>query len=684
MRIWWHVTDQLDTLALDSETGVITVLVVEDDPVQRAAIRLALGHTSRTFAILEATTLQDARKQIDENNLDVVLLDLSLPDSQSMDTFIEVSRRTSDIPIIVVSAEEDREVAVEAVRHGAQDFLVKSTIDADRLVRSIKYSMARVRNEALRRQLNSFVSSEWQFREAFEAAPIGIFLVDETTRFIRANDSFCKLVGYTEQELKQMTSISLSHPADVPDTRRYAQMALEDELIVRKLEKRYITKSGDAVWVRVSARSLGDERKYGLVMVENFSEEKRATEFLNLQLIVGKTVSGSSSLGAAAERVTHAMLQPFDAQYCELWNLQTNTFHVAGACASDDFDADLMTETAASAAVVCGPGLARVCQDGKVSWIDCARDEHLTARTAVALTSGLKHAVAIPIMSGISHFGLLIVYSRDEFGDDAATSGVLSSVAHMLGQFMHRKAAEERAMRAVLIEQREEFISTLAHDLKTPIAGANRMFDLLVDGVLGELAPKQVDVIKKLKQSNNTQLRMIQNLLQMYRLESGANVMELSQINVTDLINSAIAGVQPIADAQKVPVQAKFEYAGDFIGDYIALGRVMQNLLDNALKYTSAPGMVEVCTWKQNDSLCISVRDTGKGIPAELRTRMFQRFSQGSGRTSIGGSGIGLYLCKQIVDAHGGTIKFDSTITEGTKFIVCLPIKSTVSPQGNR
>ncbi len=180
-------------------------------------------------------------------------------------------------------------------------------------------------------------------------------------------------------------------------------------------------------------------------------------------------------------------------------------------------------------------------------------------------------------------------------------------------------------------------------------------------------------MIQKLKQSGEAQLRMIQNLLQMYKLESGTSLLSITQMNLSEVIVACVEGVKPLADAQRISITVNSEFVGDVMADYFAISRLIQNLLDNALKYTEGSGCVSVRIWSENRDVFVSIKDSGRGIPFELRNRLFQRFSQGSTRGTVGGSGIGLYLCKQIVEAHSGSILIDSQPNEGSTFTISIP-----------
>jgi signal transduction histidine kinase len=331
-----------------------------------------------------------------------------------------------------------------------------------------------------------------------------------------------------------------------------------------------------------------------------------------------------------------------------------------------------------------GVGIIESCIDGKVVWLDELADFMLPSRFPVTSRSSLTNAVVAPILSGDAVFGFIAIYDGEHIPDEQGVRSMFTSVTSLIGQFLHRREAENRARHAMLVAQREEFITTLAHDLKTPIAGANRVYELFLDGVVGELNPRQSELLRKLKQSGESQLKMIQNLLEMYRFEAGTSVIELTETAIDELVERCVSALQPLADAQKVRIKVTAQASRSVPADSIAMTRVFQNLLDNALKYSSSQGDVEVRTWSEEGCVKVAVRDSGKGIAPDLQPLLFQRFSQGRNRSSIGGSGIGLYLSKQIVEAHGGTLSFVSEPGQGSTFTVSLPsrplLKSSFVP----
>ncbi|UZQ52852.1 HAMP domain-containing histidine kinase [Trichothermofontia sichuanensis B231] len=242
-----------------------------------------------------------------------------------------------------------------------------------------------------------------------------------------------------------------------------------------------------------------------------------------------------------------------------------------------------------------------------------------------------------------------------------------------------------------IARQREDFVSRLTHDLRTPLIAADRMLNLFLEGALGELTPQMKEVIPSMIRSNQNLLQMVNQLLEVYRYEAGAKSLAFSTVNLQDLLQEVVLELRPLATAKNIALGfatacgpttfTRFEVAGD----RQELRRVFTNLVGNAIKFTDR-GAVKVvlgCVSPEpvNDPgptqawLVIRVKDTGPGIPAEEQATLFQRFRQGNHTRS--GSGLGLHLSRQIVEAHGGTIEVESQVGRGSAFVVRLPALQT-------
>ncbi|NET81882.1 MAG: hybrid sensor histidine kinase/response regulator [Moorea sp. SIO1F2] len=230
-----------------------------------------------------------------------------------------------------------------------------------------------------------------------------------------------------------------------------------------------------------------------------------------------------------------------------------------------------------------------------------------------------------------------------------------------------------------IARQREDFVSRLTHDLRTPLVAADRILNLMQQGALGEISPPVLEAIVTMTRSNHNLLTMVNTLLEVYRYEAGRKYLSFSAIPVQQVIEEVIQELSALARDKKLSLdyQTPKEVNSIVMGDRLELHRLFMNLLGNAIKFTDN-GSVTVRlrnspkTSESNQSLVvIEVEDTGFGISPEDQKELFERFRQGSHKRS--GSGLGLYLSKRILEAHQGTINVKSELGKGTLFTVTLP-----------
>ncbi|MDV2993080.1 MAG: Sensor histidine kinase RcsC [Chroococcidiopsis sp. SAG 2025] len=226
-----------------------------------------------------------------------------------------------------------------------------------------------------------------------------------------------------------------------------------------------------------------------------------------------------------------------------------------------------------------------------------------------------------------------------------------------------------------IARQREDFVSRLTHDLRTPLVAADRMLVLLAQGALGELPPPIHEAIATMIRSNQNLLQMVNTLLEVYRFEAGRKTLAFLPVDLQNLLEDIVKELSPLAQDKGVSLQLQQQQPIASVkvsGDRLELHRLFTNLVGNALKFTDK-GSVTVCVSTNPDSyLQVDVIDTGSGISLEDRETLFQRFRQGSHRRS--GSGLGLYLSRRIVEAHQGTLQVDSELGKGSTFRVSLPV----------
>lgn len=234
---------------------------------------------------------------------------------------------------------------------------------------------------------------------------------------------------------------------------------------------------------------------------------------------------------------------------------------------------------------------------------------------------------------------------------------------------------EDITARIKMEQQHEDFAAALTHDLKGPLIGTNRVIDFLLESHFGELNKEQRHVIEGIKQSNFKLLHLIQNMLDLYKFGSGGIEVQFETVDLNALIASACEPFKLLAATKNISLELSIlPLPVETDVNVSAIERLMQNLLDNAIKFTPAGGKISCSFTSDNNTCTIAVRDNGSSIEEEEREHLFHRFWQGgTGKKYKQGTGLGLHVCKQIVETHHGSIECKSRPPEGTEFLIVLP-----------
>ena len=222
---------------------------------------------------------------------------------------------------------------------------------------------------------------------------------------------------------------------------------------------------------------------------------------------------------------------------------------------------------------------------------------------------------------------------------------------------------------------RDDFIATLTHDLRTPLLAAIQTLQFFLDGSLGEISDRQKTLLDTMKKSNEDMLGLVNALLEVYKYESGKLNLCKTTFVLKDFIEDCVAQVKPLADKKNINLEVQFDGTedADITADRNELRRVVLNLCGNALNHTPKDGHIEVFSSNKEGNLVLSVKDNGIGIPKTDISKLFKRFSQGTSQKRSAGTGLGLYLSRQIVEAHEGKIWAESEINKGSVFSLMIP-----------
>jgi signal transduction histidine kinase len=318
--------------------------------------------------------------------------------------------------------------------------------------------------------------------------------------------------------------------------------------------------------------------------------------------------------------------------------------------------------------------------------VEQANSEAGTAQQLTTTTFGVAVALA-----GLIAIWLTTTISRPvrdlETGMEAVADGDFSyrlSIEPMRHDEFGRLAESYQTMvqqLKQLDELKAEFVSVASHELKTPINVIIGYLQLLQENVYGELTPKQREICLTLASQAQALSRLVRQLLDVSRFEAGGGKLELRPMTLSPFLAELETTFRVLAIQRNVRfhVNRGSHLPDQVVWDEDRMSEVLGNLLSNAFKFTERGGTVELSVVARDDTVQMSVRDTGAGIPPEHVPYIFEKFFQADNQASASskGTGLGLAIAKTIVSAHGGSISVDSTLGKGTTFSISLPTRAS-------
>ncbi len=215
---------------------------------------------------------------------------------------------------------------------------------------------------------------------------------------------------------------------------------------------------------------------------------------------------------------------------------------------------------------------------------------------------------------------------------------------------------------------RNDFIATLTHDLRTPLLAAIQTLEFFLDGTLGGISENQTKILATMLHSNQDMLGLVNALLEVYRYEAGNFTLCKDKFSIFELVQKCVDEVKSLYEKKNIKMILPENNAILVLGDKQEIRRVIANFLGNAIAHTPQNGKITLAIGKDDEYTTFSVTDTGSGISKEDAEKLFNRFSQGTSKKRSTGTGLGLYLSRQIIEAHDGKIGLESTPDVGSKF----------------
>jgi len=507
-------------------------------------------------------------------------------------------------------------------------FLVISCLRSIREMRSIANRTA------------ALEASEQGFRQVFEEAPIGMAVVGLDESFNQVNATLCQMVGYSEKELTQCTTMDITFEDDIPQGKQDAE-----ELLTGGprswVERRYVRKNGEVLWITRTAclmRNVAGHARNFLIMVEDISERKRAEQAL----------CESKRELEAAHHANQLIMDNSQDVICTMdeWGRFVS---VSAACEQVwGYTPDEMV------------GL---------HYIDlvCPEDRVMSNQVAEVLRMDGKITDFVNRCTRKDGTLVHVLWSATW----SQTDKIMFCVAHDVTD----RARTEKALREAKEEAdranhaKSEFLSRMSHELRTPLNAILGFGQLLERQNPTETQRNRIGHIIS---AGRHLLNLINEVLDISRVETGNLPLSLEPVCLADALEEALSLMRPLAAERGIDLLTAepLDQSYYVMADRQRFKQVLLNLLTNAVKYTPVDGEVTVSSSPTGTgTMRIVVSDTGAGIPPEKLDRLFTPFDRlGAEQTAVEGTGLGLALCQRLMQAMNGSIGANSSLEQGSAF----------------
>jgi signal transduction histidine kinase len=310
------------------------------------------------------------------------------------------------------------------------------------------------------------------------------------------------------------------------------------------------------------------------------------------------------------------------------------------------------------------------------------RNEPASPVNDIILRDGFRAVLIIPLLRPDHIVGALVARRKAPGEFPKATIDLLQtfadqSVVAIQNARLFSEIGEKSKQLAEASQHKSQFLANMSHELRTPLNAILGYTELILDGIYGDTPQKAQDVLKRIDSNGRHLLGLINDVLDLSKIEAGQLTLTLTDYVVRDVVYNVYSAVEPLASGKglnfKVDIQADLLPGR---GDARRLTQVLLNLVGNAIKFTDS-GEVVIKAAAIEDSFILSVRDTGPGISEADQAKLFQEFQQADNSITKakGGTGLGLAISKRIVELHGGRIWLESQLGQGSTFSLTLPTR---------
>ena len=499
------------------------------------------------------------------------------------------------------------------------------------------------------------VKAEFELQHA--GSSVGITQTDFFGRYVSVNDGFCRLVGYTAQELKGLRFSDITHPEDIFSDAGRSELLVAGEIDRFSMEKRYIRKDGQIVWALATVTLIRDE---------NWAPKL----FLSAVVDIDSRTSTDSTL-RQSEEYFHSLIDPNDRTY---WTADAN---------------GVVLEISRNGGLMTGVERESLVNDQWQKFVQSEDRTRVLKEWSNSIASGKDYQCEYRVETVTGDYRWVrsrALPHRDASGEILCWYGSTDDIQtqkiteNQLALLVEERTQELLAANEALTEARDlaqaaslaksQFLANMSHEIRTPMNGVIGIASLLREQELDPKCRAMVDIIC---QSGENLIKIIGDILDFSKLEAGRVVIEATPTDFVELVSEVTALFQGHARFKQLDLRLEVKPASlpVLICDPLRMRQILSNLISNAIKFTTSGSVwvrLDGKVVENSFQLTLEVEDEGIGISSEAMKSIFESFTQGDGSTQrkYGGTGLGLAISKNLVDLMGGTLTAESVVGKGT------------------
>ena len=411
--------------------------------------------------------------------------------------------------------------------------------------------------------------------------------------------------------------------------------------------------------------------------ITDATASRRAARLREAQHGVVRSLAEAATVQCALAGALEALVTGLEWDFASFWSAGRDgkALQCEGVWHIDTAGLDAFAAATRALKLAPGEGLpGRAWAQGAAIWIENVQRDRELPRRAAAARAELLTAVCVPVRCEGELVGALELFGRQARRRERDLLAMLEATASQLGQFVERKRAEAESERL-----KGEFFGLVSHELRTPLTSIMGYVELMRDEP--DLAPELRHFLDVIDRNADRLQQLLGDVLFVTQVEAGRFDVQLAPVAFGELVKAAADHALRDAQAGGVVLRTSLEPVPPLLADRDRVHELLDHLISNALKFTPPGGEVDVELARDgDDAVVLSVRDTGIGIAEDEQEHLFERFFRTSEATAraVAGAGLGLTICKAIVDAHGGSIAVRSRAGAGTTVRVRLPAHPAV------